>query len=139
MGQTMGQKRPEGHPMTAENALWPELPEFARSELLELYEDLRAEVGFSGRLASRWARLVAEAWVATDGVSQEAAIISVRRRLRRGRAKTRQVVATATKRQALQIDTVDKALRTLRELAQGNGHHAGPTLKEIRKRYEAPA
>lgn len=115
--------------MGANNDPWEQVAEPARSELRALYADLGAEVPFSSkRLAERWAKLTAEAWAMADGVSQEAAVLAVRRRTGTGRRPTRQVVASAARRQALQIDTAAKALSTLRELTgrtngHGNGHH----------------
>jgi hypothetical protein len=114
--------------MDANNGQWEGVAEPVRSELRVLFGELEAEVGLSKALARRWAKLTAETWATTDAVSQEAAVLAVRRRTGRGRRPTKQVVFAAAKRQALQIDTAAKALATLRDLAGRNGHHPADNL-----------
>jgi len=118
--------------------LWAEVEEPTRSELRQIYRDLRAaHGGLRTRLARRYAKTVAELWVVTDRASQEAARLAGQRRVGKWKRSTRRLVMQAAKRQGLELYSLDQARQQLAVLAGRNGH--GPTLADIRKRYEAPS
>jgi hypothetical protein len=106
------------------NCPWETVVEPARSELCAIFADLLAEVGDATPVARRWAKMTAEVWAVAGSLSQEAAVLAIRRRTGRGRRPTRAVVSQAAKRQALEIDSADKALRGLRDLAGRKGQPA---------------
>lgn len=124
--------------MGANACPWETVAEPVRAELRALFEEIVAEVGCSTPLALRWAKMTVETWAVAGSLSQEAAVLAIRRRLGRGRRPTRAVVSQAAKRQALELDSADKALRSLRDLAGRKGQNT-PSLDEIRARYEVPA
>jgi hypothetical protein len=118
-------------------ALWADVPEPTRTELRQIYRDLRAaHGGLPTRLARRYAKTVAELWVVTDRASQEAARLAGQRRTGKWKRSTRRLVTGAMKRQGLELYSLDQARAQLAALTGRNGHGAHD---QLRQRYQAPS
>jgi hypothetical protein len=112
--------RHEASGMDAGAAPWSNVREpVIRDELRAIYAALLVELGTTPTRPHvlRWTKLTAEACAATYALSEEAAQVALRRHYGRGRRPTRQLAAQMAKRQALQVETCERMLRTLRELA----------------------
>ncbi len=110
--------------------LWADVPEPTRTELRQIYRDLRAaHGGLRTRLARRYAKTVAELWVVTDRASQEAARLAGQRRTGKWKRSTRRLVTGAMKRQGLELYSLDQARQQLAALVDG---HGGPPPREKR-------
>jgi hypothetical protein len=100
-------------------SIWNELPPASREPLREVFRELRAEHhGLPGRLARRYAKLLAEIWVTTDAISEEAAKLAVARKHGKGRKPTAPKLRLQAKRQAMQANAVDTALAKLTALVK---------------------
>jgi hypothetical protein len=112
---------PRGVPLA-----WQHVPPAQQAELRMIYCDLLAQYGLtrvrSRRLARRYAKTAAEILATVDVVSEEAAVLALRRQAGRGRRPSLKRVRASGKTAGLQLKSLQAALGRLEALAGPNGH-----------------